>query len=632
MVDISVIIVSYNVRLFLEQTINSVLKSIGELAVEVIVVDNNSSDNSIEHIKSSIAHPIKFISNEENVGFAKANNQGIEQANGKYVLLLNPDTVIQEDTLSKCFSFAEANSKVGAIGVKMVDGSGKFLPESKRSIPTPLNSFWKLTGLSKIFPDSKLFSGYNLGHISEDVDAEIEVLCGAFMFMPTQVVKEIGLLDDDYFMYGEDIDLSFRILRAGYKVWYLGSSSIIHYKGQSTQKSSLGYVNTFYNAMSIFAGKHYGSSRMLLIILSIAIGIRQLSSILKRVINFIFPILFDAIIFFIGFILIKNIWEDYQFGDANYYESKTITLNIIIYVSVWILAIWASRSYARYFSIKVFSIATAIGLFAILIMYGLLPEYMRTSRAIILIGAIWVFISGISIRLIVRFFKGDANITNKRIGILGSTTETKRVKDIIHNSIGNNVFIQQLSFDDLTKENLVARKDYHRLNEIIFCLKDFAIDKALKVMTYKISGLNYKIIGDNSFNIIGSSKSNMLGEIYGLDINYQIANENNLYYKRCIDIIFGLLLVLIYPVLLFNKNLRQEIDFSGLLQVILGRKTLIGYNKKDTQIASLPPLNDAWLQLSNSNLVEHNLHEINTSYALHYTAWRDIVILSDKIF
>ena len=216
---LSIIIVNYNVQYFLEQCLTSVVRAIDSIDAEIFVVDNNSTDDSIQMVENKFPK-IKLIINKENVGFSKANNQAIEKSQGEYVLLLNPDTVVEEDTFEKCVEFMDSHPDAGGLGVKMIDGSGVFLPESKRGLPTPSVSFYKIFGLSTIFPKSKQFSKYHLGYLKEDEVNEIEVLSGAYMWMRKSVLDKIGYLDEAFFMYGEDIDLSYRITQEGYKNYY----------------------------------------------------------------------------------------------------------------------------------------------------------------------------------------------------------------------------------------------------------------------------------------------------------------------------------------------------------------------------------------------------------------------------
>jgi len=256
---LSIIIVNYNVKYFLEQCLYSVFKSALK-SIDVIVVDNNSTDGSITYLKPLFPQ-VLFIENKNNPGFAKACNQGLAVAKGEYVLFLNPDTLIAEDTLATCLNFFGFTPSAGAVGVRMVDGSGQFLKESKRSFPGPLTSFFKLSGLTHVFPTSRLFARYYLGHLSASQNQEVDVLAGAFMMMPKRVLESVGSFDEAFFMYGEDVDLSYRIQKEGYKNYYLATTTIIHFKGESTSRGSLNYVRLFYSAMSLFVKKHFSGTK-----------------------------------------------------------------------------------------------------------------------------------------------------------------------------------------------------------------------------------------------------------------------------------------------------------------------------------------------------------------------------------
>ena len=254
--DLSVIIVSYNVRHYLEQCLNSVIKASENIKYEIIVVDNNSTDGSCEMVSSRFSE-VKLIRNTGNKGFSAANNQAIRVSEGKFILLLNPDTLVEEEAFARCLAFMNEHPGAGALGVKMINGNGKLLPESKRAMPTPGTAFFKMAGFSFLFPRSKLFNRYYLGHLDSSTIAETEIISGAFMFIRKEVLAKTGLLDEAFFMYGEDIDLSYRILKAGYKNYYFPEVRIIHYKGESTSKGNINYVVQFYKAMLIFARKHF---------------------------------------------------------------------------------------------------------------------------------------------------------------------------------------------------------------------------------------------------------------------------------------------------------------------------------------------------------------------------------------
>lgn len=255
---LSIIIVNYNVKYFLEQCLLSIEESNTEFEIETFVVDNNSQDGSIEYLKSKFPD-VTFIVNHDNPGFAKANNQALNIAKGDYVLILNPDTVLGEHVLHDVVRFLESQPDAGAAGVKMIDGTGLFLRESKRSFPTPWVSFCKICGLTALFPKSTLFGKYHLHYLDENKIHEVDVLAGAFIMIKKKVLDKVGVLDESFFMYGEDIDFSYRVVLAGYKNYYL-PYPIIHYKGEST-KEDMRYVKVFYEAMYIFFKKyfpHYG--------------------------------------------------------------------------------------------------------------------------------------------------------------------------------------------------------------------------------------------------------------------------------------------------------------------------------------------------------------------------------------
>ena len=252
---ISVIIVNYKVPDYLHQAILSIERATADLETEIFVVDNNSEDGSVDFLRK--LHPkVIFIQNHENVGFSKANNTAVKSTKGEYVLFVNPDTIIGENVIEECVRVLDDDPSIGAAGVKMHCANGVFAPESKRGVPTPMTAFFKFSGLCTMFPKNKKLGRYYLGHIDNKQKAEVEILSGAFMFIRRDVLDKVGCFDEEYFMYGEDIDLSYRIMKAGYKNYYI-PVNIIHYKGESTQKLSYRYVNNFNKSMIIFFKKHF---------------------------------------------------------------------------------------------------------------------------------------------------------------------------------------------------------------------------------------------------------------------------------------------------------------------------------------------------------------------------------------
>jgi N-acetylglucosaminyl-diphospho-decaprenol L-rhamnosyltransferase len=274
---LSVVIISYNVKFFLEQCLSSLKKAMeGRLfsrdQCEVFIVDNESSDGSLDFLVPLFPE-FHFIKNSKNTGFARANNQALQCCTGEYILFLNPDTILAEDTLDLCISFFQTTPGCGALGIRMVDGSGEFLPESKRGFPDALTSFYKMSGLSRLFPRSKTLAAYYSGHLSHRTTQAVDILSGAFMMVRKPVLDKTGGFDEQFFMYAEDIDLSYRISKAGYRNYYFAETTIIHFKGESTRKDAA-YVKSFYGAMKLFIKKHFHSKNSSLRMLLLNSGMR----------------------------------------------------------------------------------------------------------------------------------------------------------------------------------------------------------------------------------------------------------------------------------------------------------------------------------------------------------------------
>lgn len=252
--ELSVVIVSFNVSDFLKQCLLSVYRASENIDCEVFVVDNNSVDDSCEMVVNNFPQTV-LLKNRSNAGYAAANNQAIKLSEGRYILLLNPDTIVESDTFSSCINFMNEHPEAGALGVRMINGEGDYLRESKRGLPTPATTFFKIFGFSFLFPASPIFNRYYLPHINSRETSETEIIAGAFMFIKKEALDKTGLLDEDFFMYGEDIDLSYRLLQIGFKNYYLSDTQIVHFKGKSTPRDSFDDIYSFYNAMRIYVRK-----------------------------------------------------------------------------------------------------------------------------------------------------------------------------------------------------------------------------------------------------------------------------------------------------------------------------------------------------------------------------------------
>ncbi|MGF1587538.1 MAG: glycosyltransferase family 2 protein [Bacteroidales bacterium] len=403
---LSVIIVSYNVRHFLFECLASVDRAVAGTESEIFVIDNNSSDGSAEMVRKQFPH-VRLISNKVNLGFSKANNQARNFATGEYILFLNPDTLVGEETFKVCTRFMDSKPGAGAMGVKMMDGKGNYLPESKRSIPTPMVAFYKITGLTSLFPRSKRFGRYYLSHLEDDKISEIEVLTGAFFFARKEALDKTGWFDEDFFMYGEDIDLSCRLLKKNYSIWYNPETSIIHYKGESTRRSSINYVLVFYRAMVVYTKKYFNlpGSFMLLLILHAAIYLRASLAILKRIISRLALPVFDAAVIYTGIPIILKFHERYFFQSNQMFTSGNQSVLIPVFIIIWIVSIYLSGGYkvpaANTRNIR----GLLYGNLIILLIHVMLGADWHLKIAIILLLALWSILATSLTRILMSFFR-----------------------------------------------------------------------------------------------------------------------------------------------------------------------------------------------------------------------------------
>lgn len=644
---LSVVIVNYNVCHFLEQALVSVEKASAGLAMEVFVVDNNSVDKSVAMVEEKFPW-VHLIANKDNPGFSKANNQAIRIANGKYILLLNPDTVVEEDTFSKVVNFMDLHPKAGGLGIRMIDGSGNFLPESKRGFPSPFVAFCKTFGLASLFPKSPTFNRYHLGYLDEFENHEIDVLSGAFMLMPKAVLDEIGLLDEDFFMYGEDIDLSYRIKLAGYENHYFSESTIIHYKGESTKKGSLNYVRTFYNAMIIFARKHFSGEKAWLFILMLQAAIYFRAAI-TLVTNFLAKALLpmmDAAIIYLGLYVSKNFWAISYYKDPDYYTPEYLWINAPLYISIWLLSAYLSGAYDRREDIWRLVRGLAIGTVLLAAVYGFLPEAYRPSRALVLLGAMWSLFTLPFFRLCINFFKtGKLSFLQEKthkVAIVGSEDEANRVLGLLSSIQVNKNIIGRVSPTEAPEKGNVLGQIYqlaemaqiYEFDELIFCSKDVSAHEIMRWMSQLGPSLDYKILPEKSLTIIGSSSKNSSGELYTIDIQYHIDTPMNRRNKRLMDILISSALIISLPISFWG--VKKKTGFIGnIFRVLIGKKTWVGYESNTSQ-HTLPKIRPSVLvpkdALKLADLSPQTIQRLNYLYAKDYSIGKDLEIIWRGLF
>ncbi|MDA7803200.1 glycosyltransferase [Crocinitomix sp.] len=638
---LSVIIVNYNVEFFLEQCLNSVYAALKHVEGEVFVVDNNSIDGSLEMVAEKFPN-VQLIANKDNAGFSKANNQALKIAKGEYHLLLNPDTIVEEDTFQKVVQFMDEHPDAGGLGVKMIDGKGNFLPESKRGLPTPKDAFYKIFGLSRLFPKTKRFGRYHLSYLDKDKTHEIEILSGAFMLMRKEALDKVGLLDEAFFMYGEDIDLSYRIVLGGYKNYYYPETRIIHYKGESTKKSSVNYVFVFYNAMIIFAKKHFSSknARIYSFLINLAIYFRAGVALANRAVKKLTIPVIDYAVILLGLFLIAY---EYQVLEEVVIPANLLNVGLPIYTFVWFLAQLFSGGYDKPVKLGKNILGSVIGTGIILMIYALLSKDYQFSRLIILIGGIWVLVYYLLSRLLLHFALGEhyriGGSKNKRFVIVGEATESERVSQLLKQT---NSKIQSIVYLSHTNEKLGDNYvgtinqldqviDIQKIDEVIFCAKNITAATIIsKMLELEGSKLDFKIAQPETSFLIGSNSIDSQGDLYVMDINRinKPANRRN---KRLMDFILSLFALLLSPILVWIFKSKKNY-FKNMLGMITGKLSFVGYAPiQHVSNLKLPKIKKGVLStiymVNERDLDADAISRLNLIYAKNHSLMMDLRII-----
>jgi GT2 family glycosyltransferase len=631
---VTVIIVNYNVRHFLEQCLCSVRKAAHLVDTEVIVVDNASSDGSRAWLEPRFPE-VRFIWNAQNLGFAKANNQALALATGEHVLFLNPDTILPEDALARCVAFMDAHPDAGALGTRMLDGSGSFLPESKRAFPSPLTSFFKLSGLSAIFPRSALFARYHLGHLDPMKDHSVEVLAGAFMFVRKKVLDITGGFDEVFFMYGEDIDLSYRILQAGYRNYYLTEPAIIHFKGESTRKGSMNYVRMFYNAMYLFVHKHYGGVRagFFRFFISLAIWFRAGLSALGRFIRRIGMPVVDAALILLAFWLAKYTWQHFAKPDT-VYSQRLLTIAFPCFTAIHLTASYYAGLYDRYEKKGRLLRATAIALVSVLTVYSLLPETLRFSRAIMVLGTTYAFLLLSANRLLLRRWGllSREDKEERQTLVAGSETEFARVLRLMR-LVGMEDRILGRAATGADRQEALTTvpelKEFIRslpVREVIFCENGLSFSEIIRQASDLGGTVRIRITASGSDSIVGSDSKDAAGDTLSHDLDFRIGFPGNRRAKRAVDLLCAALAWVLFP-LHFVMNRHPVGLLVHAVQVLAGKKTWIGYSTNGT---GLPMLRRGVLGThgqpvgETTGAGEEGLRKLDEIYARDHSAFGDL--------
>lgn len=610
--------------------------------VEVFVVDNASTDKSYEYLHFKFPF-VKWILNKTNNGFAVANNQAAKQATGDLILYLNPDTIIPEECLTKCIQYFKENKLAGALGIKMIDGSGNFLPESKRSFPTPLVSLFKLTGLSAAFPTSKLFGKYHLGNLSPSQNHEVDVLAGAFLMIRKELELQLEGFDETFFMYGEDVDLSYRIQQLGYKNIYFSESSIIHFKGESTKKGSLNYVKMFYNAMNIFVNKHYSGSRAKLFsfIIKIAIWFRAiLSALFQLIIKIGLPVL-DILIIIASFYLVKNFWVAY-IREGLEFVPQIVNKAIPSFSILFLITSWMAGMYDKTFKLQNAIYAALFSIIILLAFYSLLPETIRFSRGVILFGGLTALLFILLFRwflLKTQFLELNEDFKEKQVqAIVGNTSEYESALEVLNKAGINNIKALRISVSEDDNKNQIGTLSQiknlvktFQIKEVIFCEGELSFKKIIENIQFLNLSVRIKFFSKESKSIIGSESKNSAGNSHSPFSNYALSKSYYLRVKRVVDILLSIVVILFFPMVVFI-NAKALVNAWS---VLFGKKTWIGYNIKEDYLPQLPDAvytNMQHLKKSQTLFNVDVLRKMDEVYAANYYWPHDVKQIFYNIF
>ncbi len=637
---LSVIVVNYNVKYFLEVCLNSLFRALKDIDGEVIVIDNNSSDSSCEMVRERFPTAV-LIENKDNKGFSKANNQGVAIAKGEYILFLNPDTVMPEDFFTRTLPYLDAHPEAGALGPRLIDGKGQFAPDSKKSFPSLSVALFKTLGINKLFPRSAYFNKYYAVHIGERETSSVDVLSGCCMIVRRSAMDIAGgPFDEDYFMYCEDVDLSYRIQKAGFKNIYFPEVDLIHYKGESTRKMTLSYVRIFNEALVTFVKKHYTKKQANLFVLFINIGIilRAVLGTLKRGLKVLHMPLFDALILLLTLWGIKNFWVQ-EVKNIMPIPPASVYATFPAYIVLWLLSLYVNGAYDQpYRALKV-TRGMLIGTVAILAYYGLLPPEYRYSRAIIIFTGfggtvVLLGLHEILYRMgILKFIPYDK--LPRRAIIVANENAYQQTAAILQQVNYAPELSGRVSPTTEKKEALATLPEMKQLlfttgvNEVIFCINGLTYNNVFEQMQLCGKDYEYKIHLPGSQSFVGSNSSSTSGDLYTLDRRFNLSDFANVRNKRMLDIASAFLFIILFPFCFFL--LKKPVGFLiNCFRVLSGKITWIGYATGVNQ-KYLPAIRKGALQpyniLEDYEPSTEVKTQINITYAHSYTPVTDINLL-----
>jgi O-antigen biosynthesis protein len=653
---VSIIIVNYNVRDFLHHALVSLQKAMKGIRGEIIVVDNASDDGSNEMVRRRFP-TVQLIASKINLGFAKANNVGLNRARGKFLLLINPDTLVQEDTLRVMINFFQENPDVGLAGCKVLNPDGTFQLACRRSFPRPWVAFAKMVGLSGLFPSSRLLGRYNLTYLSPDETYELDAVSGSFMMVRREAYEQVGGLDEDFFMYGEDLDWCYRIQQAGWKNYYVHSTQIIHYKGESTKRSSLDEIRTFYQAMHLFVQKHFSSSKMFAFLIRTAISISSRLAMLKAILRPLGIAIVDIALVDLSIFLAELTWFGMIFRVPSYAYPMVYTVpSIIVAIGLYSAGVYTHRR----MSVSRTMLSTIVSFIFISALVFFFKDYGFSRGVTIISGMLSaIFLPGW--RLLLRVLgrsssEGRRSILGRRTLIVGTDKSAQELLRRLRNRVSDGYDV--LGFVDINRkrigedlaglpivgstENIGKVIQDMKISDVIFSTQTLQFADILGVIgRTHAQSVNFHLVPNTMEVIIGKGSVDSLDELPLVQITYNIEKATNRTLKRLFDIAVSLvLLISTYPFLYLKKVLTGKSRSQFVLripQVLAGTYSLVGPpdnstatsgpNRQSVLFLGKPGITGLIQLQGNRTLEDQEKEQYNLYYAKNQSLALDVEIL-----
>lgn len=608
--DLSVVIVNYNVRQFLENALASVYRALHGLTGEVFVVDNASEDGSVEMVRSKFP-AVHLIENPANVGFARANNVALKKARGRYLLLLNPDTVVQEDTFTVMVRFLDAHPEAGLAGCKILNPDGSFQLPCRRSFPTPWVAFTKIFGLSALFPKSRLFGRYNLTYLDPDETYPVDAVSGSFMMLRREVYEKVGGLDEAFFMYGEDLDWCYRIQQAGYRVYYVPTTQIIHFKGESTKRSDIDEIRMFYQAMQLFVEKHFSSSLFVEVFLSIGITLRAALAMLRRMSQPVLIALVDCVLVDLVLIASEYLYFGHVFGYPSYaYPIVWTVPPLIVAGSMYFMGVYTTYRH----SVSRSALAVIVS-YLIVSATVFFAKNFAFSRAVVLIAGAITFVVLPGWRVMLQAVTGRRSGARRTLFgrptvIVGTGPAAQEVLRRLRARVDNGYDVvgfvathrrnigEKIAGVEVVGsiDNVAKVLDERKVREVIFSTDGLSYQDILSVIARSNrSGVNFRLVPTSLEAIIGKPSIDELDTLPLVEIDYNIHKPGHRLAKRLFDLVVSGAGMLLYPVARVCARPGRSMWHAVLLlpQVFLGRISLVGRPLDDTDDANHLPAHSA---------------------------------------